>query len=490
MQVLSVASEVYPLVKTGGLADVAGALPLALKSHGVSVKTLMPGYPAVMRVIEDPKVIYSFESLLGAKANLLSVHHQGLDLLVLDSPTFFDRPGGPYADATGKDHFDNWRRFAALSKAGAMIAQGVLARGASEGQDEGWRPDVVHVHDWQAAMVPAYMRYSRAPEIPTLITIHNIAFQGQYGADIFPYLEMPPHAYGIEGVEYFGGVGYLKAGLQTSWAISTVSPSYAEEILTPEFGMGLEGLLNLRQGDLHGIVNGIDADVWDPAKDHSVKAHYTAATLKSRADNKRAVADRFGLDQDDGPLFCVISRLTWQKGMDMLATCTDELVAQGARLAVLGSGDKALENAFHTAAARHSGRVKVLSVYDEPLSHLMQAGSDAIVIPSRFEPCGLTQLYGLRYGCVPVVARTGGLNDTVIDASHAALAAKAATGIAFSPITTDNLRRALRRAVKLYHEPKIWTALQKQGMKSDVSWEKSAGLYADLYKTLLAKKGS
>ena len=485
MKVLSVASEVYPLVKTGGLADVAGALPIALKGHGIEVKTLMPGYPAVMRAVEDARVVASLDYLLGAKADILEVEHHGLDLLILDAPIFFDRPGGPYADATGKDHFDNWRRFAALSKAGALIAQGAL-----DADGAGWRPNVVHVHDWQAAMLPAYMRYSAAPEIPTLITIHNIAFQGQYGADIFPYLELPPHALGIEGVEYFGGVGFLKAGLQTSWAISTVSPSYAEEILTPEFGMGLEGLLQLRQADLSGIVNGIDADVWNPATDSSVKENYSAATLKGRAENKKAVAERFGLDQGDGPLFCVISRLTWQKGMDMLAACVDELVAMGGRLAVLGSGDKALENAFHSAAARHPGKVAIVLGYHEPLSHLVQAGADAIVIPSRFEPCGLTQLYGLRYGCVPVVGRTGGLNDTVIDASPAALAAKAATGVAFGPVTTDNLRRALRRTVRLYNEPKVWTAMQKQGMKSDVSWEKSAGLYADLYKTLIAKKGS
>ncbi|MFB9947375.1 glycogen synthase GlgA [Rhizobium puerariae] len=485
MQVLSVASEVYPLVKTGGLADVAGALPLALKGHGVSVKTLVPGYPAVMRMIEDATVRMMFENLLGARARVLEAQHEGLDLLVLDSPTFFDRPGGPYADATGKDHFDNWRRFAALSKAGAIIAQGGMAQ-----EGTAWRPDIVHVHDWQAAMVPAYMRYAAEPEVPTLITIHNIAFQGQFGADIFPYLELPPHALGIDGVEYFGGVGYLKAGLQTSWAISTVSPSYAEEILTPEFGMGLEGLLAHRADDLAGIVNGIDANIWNPATDPVVRSNYTASTLKARAENKQAVAGRFHLVQDAGPLFCVISRLTWQKGMDLLAETLDELVELGGRLAVLGSGDRALENAFHAAAARHPGRVALLSTYDEPLSHLMQAGADAIIIPSRFEPCGLTQLYGLRYGCVPVVARTGGLNDTVIDASHAAITARTATGISFGPVTTGNLRRALRRAVRLYHEPKVWTAMQKQGMKSDVSWEKSAGLYAELYKNLLVRKGS
>jgi starch synthase len=481
MQVLSVASEVYPLVKTGGLADVAGALPLALKQHGVSVKTLMPGYPAVMQVVRDAQLVATFDDLLGARADLLEVRHQGLDLLVLDCPTFFDRPGGPYADATGQDHVDNWRRFAALSKAGAMIAPQGL---------EGWRPDLVHVHDWQTAMLPAYMRYAAEPEIPTLITIHNIAFQGRFGADIFPYLQLPPHALSIDGIEYYGGVGFLKAGLQTSWAISTVSPSYAEEILTGEFGMGLEGLLGHREKDLTGIVNGIDADVWNPETDGNLTANYGAGSLKSRAENKRAVAERFGLVQESGPLFCVISRLTWQKGMDLLAEAVDDLVGLGARLAVLGSGDKALETAFHAAAARHPGSVSLLSVYDEPLSHLMQAGADAILIPSRFEPCGLTQLYGLRYGCVPVVARTGGLNDTVIDANPAALAAKAATGISFGPVTADNLSRALRRAVRLYQDPKVWTGMQKQGMKSDVSWDNSAGLYAALYARLIARKGA
>ncbi len=484
MQVLSVASEVYPLVKTGGLADVAGALPLALAHRGVEVRTLLPGYPSVMRAVGDARRVMAIPDLLGEEATVLEAHHKGLDLLILDCPALFDRAGGPYVDDAGKDHPDNWRRFAALSKAGAMIAQGIA------GGVDGWRPDLVHVHDWQAALVPVYMRYASEPEIPTLITIHNIAFQGQYGFDIFKGLELPPHALSIEGVEYFGGVGFLKAGLQASWAISTVSPSYAEEILTPEFGMGLEGLLAYRSEDLTGIVNGIDADVWNPQTDPHIKAHYSIDTLHLRAANKQAVADRFGISQGTGPLFCVISRLTWQKGMDLLAEEVEHLVEAGVRLAVLGSGDHALENAFHTAARRHPGMIGVISSYDEPLSHLMQAGSDAIIVPSRFEPCGLTQLYGLRYGCVPVVARTGGLNDTVIDASTAALAASAATGVSFSPITAGTLRRALRRAVRLFDEPKVWTAMQKQGMKSDVSWEMSAGLYASLYSDLLIRKGA
>lgn len=339
-------------------------------------------------------------------------------------------------------------------------------------------------------MVPVYMRYGEAPEIPSLITIHNIAFQGRFSADIFPHLELPAHAFSIDGVEYYGDVGFLKGGLQAAWAISTVSPSYAEEILTPEYGMGLEGLLTYRSDDLTGIVNGIDADIWNPETDPNIVAHYGAGNLKSRERNKQALAERFGLVEGDGPLFCVISRLTLQKGMDLLAETLDELVAMGGRLAVLGSGDRDLENLFHAAAIRHPGSIGVIAAYDEPLSHLMQAGADAILIPSRFEPCGLTQLYGLRYGCLPVVARTGGLNDTVIDASSAAIAAKAATGFSFGPVTTDNLRRALRRTVRLYKEPKLWTAMQKQGMKSEVSWEGSAALYAGLYSELIARKGT
>ncbi|SFB63409.1 starch synthase [Rhizobium sp. NFR07] len=484
MQVLSVASEVYPLVKTGGLADVAGALPLALGKQGIAVKTLMPGYPAVMHVATEATVQRTFDDLLGTQARILEISHEGLDLLILDCPELYDRAGGPYLDTNGKDYADNWRRFAALSKAGAIIAQQGLTDHLGA-----WRPDLVHVHDWQAAMVPAYMRYAVEPEVPSLVTIHNIAFQGIFGGDIFPELELPPHAMSIDGLEYYGNVGFLKAGLQASWAISTVSPSYAEEILTPEFGMGLEGLLAHRATDLYGIVNGIDTDAWNPETDRALAVHYSASSLNKRAENKRLVADRFALDTEGGPLFCVISRLTTQKGMDLLAQTLDELVAQGARLAVLGSGDKALEDAFHAAATRHPGRIGVIAAYDEPLSHLMQAGCDAIVIPSRFEPCGLTQLYGLRYGCVPIVARTGGLNDTVIDASHAGLAAKAATGISFGPVTASDLSRALRRAVRLYNDQKLWIGIQKQGMKSDVSWIRSAGLYAALFSAILERKG-
>lgn len=478
MKILSVASEIYPLVKTGGLADVAGALPLALAKLGIEMKTLIPGYPAVMAALKDARLITSFENLLGEYANVLEAQVAGLDLLVLECPDLFERPGGPYLDQHGHDHPDNWHRFAALSLAGAELAMGGM---------EGWQPDLVHVHDWQTGLVPAYMRFSEKQAIPSVMTIHNIAFQGNFDAGIFPQLGLPPHAFAMEGVEYYGQVSFLKAGIQTAWAISTVSPSYAEEILTPEFGMGLEGLLNRRASDLHGIVNGIDVDVWNAETDKDIPHHYSVLDLKTRRENKRKVEAEFGLVDDDAPLFCVISRLTWQKGIDLIAEAADDLVALGGKLAVLGSGDQQLVDALQAAASRHPGRIGLKIGYNEPLSHLLQAGSDAILVPSRFEPCGLTQLYGLRYGCVPVVSRTGGLNDTVIDANPAALAAKVATGISFGPITLDNYRRALRRAVRLYGDTKTWVQIQKQGMKSDVSWEKSAALYADLYSSLLPK---
>jgi starch synthase len=478
MKVLSVSSEVFPLIKTGGLADVVGALPGALKSYGIDTKTLLPGYRAVMGKIKDPVVRHVFDDLLGSPATLLEADHDGVSMLVLDAPAYFDRPGGPYVDERGKDHADNWHRFAALSLAGAEVAAGILPD---------WKPDLVHAHDWQSAMVPVYMRYSQTPEVPSILTIHNIAFQGQFGASILPTLRLPPHAFSMEGIEYYGDVGFLKGGLQTAHAITTVSPSYAEEILTAEFGMGLEGVIASRQSVLHGIVNGIDADVWNPDSDPMIARNYSLARLQNRDENRHAIIDHFGLDNDDAPIFCIISRLTWQKGMDLVASTIEDIVGMGAKLTILGAGDAPLEGALLAATAAHPGRVGMAVGYNEPMSHLMQAGCDGIIIPSRFEPCGLTQLYGLRYGCVPIVARTGGLNDTVIDANHAALQAKVATGVQFAPVNEDGLLQAVRRAIRLFKDRKLWTQIQKQGMKSDVSWGKSAERYAALYSSLVSK---
>lgn len=479
MRVLSVASEVFPLIKTGGLADVAGALPLALDPLGVEMRTLLPGYPSVMDKLGDTTVVAEIPWLLGQPARLLSTQHRGLDLYILDAPAYFDRPGGPYTDAAGLDHIDNWQRFAALSRVGADIANGL---------DPNWTPELVHVHDWQAALTPVYIKYSPAgSRVPSVITIHNIAFQGRFSSAIFSRLELPQAAYSINDIEYFGDVGYLKGGIRTAWGVTTVSPTYASEILEPEFGMGLEGLIAARVGDLTGIVNGIDDHVWDPENDPHIAANYSFATIRRREENRKALATRMGLELASGPLFCIVSRLTWQKGIDLVAENIDFIVANGGSLAVLGSGEATLEAAIQEAVERHPGRVGMVVGYDEPLSHLMQAGADAILVPSRFEPCGLTQLYGLRYGCIPVVGHTGGLADTVIDANGAALAAKVATGVEFSPITSEGLLGALRRTFRLYADQKTWTSIQKAAMKSDVSWGGSARQYANLYQNLLSR---
>ena len=476
MNVLSVTPEIFPLVKTGGLADVAGALPPALEDKGVAMRSLVPGYPAVMQGLPKKKAVLHYKDLFGGKAAVHACEADGLDLLVLDAPHLFDRAGGPYGDAAGHDWPDNWRRFAALGRVGADIAAGAV---------EGYAPDIVHAHDWQAAMAPAYMRYGAAAAVPSLVTVHNLAFQGRFPASIFSGLGLPAEAMTLDGVEYYGGVGFLKAGLQAAWAITTVSPTYAQEIRTPEFGMGLDGLINMRAADLYGIVNGIDTDAWNPATDAHLVAAYSARTLKARGKNRAAVEERFALDRGAGPLLCVVSRLTWQKGIDILVSIADQVVAAGARLAVLGSGDAGLEGALLAAAARHRGRVGVAIGYDEALSHLMQGGCDAILVPSRFEPCGLTQLYGLRYGCVPV-ARTGGLADTVIDANEAAVAAGVGTGFQFAPGSGDALLHAVRRAVQAHSEPALWATIQRQGMKADVSWDRSAGKYVELYRALLS----
>jgi len=476
LRVLSVASEAFPLIKTGGLADVVGALPGALAPHGVAVTTLVPGYPAVLHAIGKARTLRKTE-LLGAPARLLKAEAGGLDLIVLDAPAYFVRDGGPYGDATGVEWPDNWRRFAALGRAAADIAQGAI---------QSFRPALVHAHDWQAAMALAYLRYDEDVGVPGIITVHNIAFQGKFGTETFAQLGLPPHAYAVDGVEYYGGVGFLKAGLQAASAITTVSPSYAEEIRTAAYGMGLEGLIAARGDVVHGIVNGIDTAIWDPATDPYIPAKYALRALGGRRRNRAAVEQAFGLDPGAGPIHCVISRLTWQKGMDVLATMIDELVLGGGRLAVLGSGDAALEQAFRAAAQRHPGRVGVRIGYDEPASHLLQAGADTILIPSRFEPCGLTQLYGLRYGCVPVVARTGGLADTVIDANEAAVAAGVATGFQFRDVTPPALRGALTRVARAFADPAGWAAIQRQGMKADFSWGRSGARYAALYRALLA----
>lgn len=479
MKVLSVASEVFPLVKTGGLADVVGALPLALAGLDVDMRVILPGYPTVVSKIRKPRKIVKLPKMLGVQGHLWPIKMGDLSCLVLDIPELFDRPGGPYTDTAGNDFPDNWRRFAVLSRAAAQVAGGLIPD---------WRPDIVHMHDWQAALTPLYMAMGEAVLTATVMTVHNLAFQGRYGAEIFAKMELDHSAFAMDGLEYYGDISFLKAGLHRAKAITTVSPTYAEEIRTAEFGMGLEGVVNARADDLHGIVNGIDTDIWNPGTDPHIAAHYDAAHRSKRTANRRALIEHFELDKrGKGPIFTLVTRLTWQKGIDLLIEVIDDIVAMGGRIVILGSGDKAFEDALLAAAARHPGLIGIQLGYDEPLSHLIQAGGDAILVPSRFEPCGLTQLYGLRYGCVPVVARTGGLADTVIDANDAALAAGVATGFLFGPVTADGLRQTIRRVIRTFHDTKTWSKIQQQGMKADVSWTSSAQRYAQLYQSLIGE---
>ncbi|MBE7183596.1 MAG: glycogen synthase GlgA [Methylobacterium mesophilicum] len=480
MKVLSVTPEIFPLIKTGGLADVTGALPLALARQGIEVKTLIPGFIPVMKQFEG-EAVHAYDDLNGGPATVLMGTVAGLDLLVLDAPHLFTRAGGPYADPSGNDWPDNWQRFASLSRVGADIGQGKV---------QAFQPDLVHVHDWQAALTLAYLRFdeARTPPPPSVITVHNLAFQGQYGADIFRFLGLPPEAMSVDGVEYYGDVGYLKAGLRAASAITTVSPTYAQEIRDPAFGMGLDGLINTRAGDLTGIVNGIDTLVWDPSRDPHLKRPFSIEQLEGRKRNRAEIERRFFLEEGDEPILAVVSRLTWQKGIDLIAAELDNIVAAGAKLAILGKGDADLEIALAAGTARHHGRVGLHLGYDEGLSHLMQGGADVILVPSRFEPCGLTQLYGLRYGCVPAVARTGGLADTVIDANEAALAAGVATGFQFASDSGSSLTYAVRRIVDAYRDRDIWNGLMREGMKADVSWDRSAARYAALFRSLVSPK--
>ena len=480
VQVLAVTSELYPLVKTGGLADVTGALPKALQPLGVKVRTLTPGYPETLKGLETTRTVRVLSDCFGGEARLIAGTAEGLDLFVLDAPHLYDRPGGPYADLGGAPFADNARRFAALARVGASIGQGLVPR---------YRPQVVHVHDWQAGLTPAYLVYDGGPRPGVVCTIHNLAFQGQFDARLLPELGLPPRAFTPDGVEYYGDIGFLKAGVRLADRITTVSPTYAAEICTPERGMGMDGLLHGRADKLSGVLNGVDVDVWNPATDPLIAARYDAGHLSERAANKIALQARFGLAANlDAPLFGVVSRLSWQKGLDLLLEALPFLVKAGAQLALLGTGEPALEAGFRAATAAYPGQVAALITYDEPIAHQVQAGADALIVPSRFEPCGLTQLCALRYGAVPVVARVGGLADTVIDATPMSLASGAATGVQFSPVETPMLESAIRRTLELYRAPDVWRRLQANGMATDVSWTRSAALYAELYAALIAER--
>jgi starch synthase len=478
MRVLHAAAELFPWVKTGGLGDVLAALPPALAEAGIDTRLVLPGFTAFLDAFELTDIArlrtpFAAERVRVALARL---RDSEVSAYLVDHPTFYDRPGSPYADPGGRDWPDNHRRFALLGWAAAALAQGA---------DPGWRPDILHCHDWHAGLAPAYLRADGSP-VPSVFTVHNLAYQGFFPAEFFPDLALPPGFFSIDGVEFYGGLSFLKAGLFYADRLTTVSPTYASEIQTPAFGMGLDGLLRTRANRLTGILNGVDPRIWSPESDALLPRRYGVGdAAEGKAAAKAALERRFGLAEEGrGPLFGAVTRLTPQKGLDLLLAALPGLVSLGGRLVLLGSGDGDLEAGFAAAARLHPGRVGVVLGYDEALSHLIVAGSDAILVPSRFEPCGLTQLYALRYGSPPVVRHTGGLADTVIDANAATLADGSATGFTFREETADALLGAVRRAAELHGDPAAWRRVVRQAMTRDFSWDAAATQYAALYHEL------
>lgn len=481
-RVLSVASECAPLIKTGGLADVVGALPAALEPLGWKTKLLLPAYPGLLQKIGRGTRVWGDENLFGGPAAVVRGKIDGLNVLLLDAPHLFDRDGGPYS-AHGHDFHDNHVRFAALSWVGAQIAL--------HGTKDKWKPNLVHAHDWQAGLVPSYLRYAGSTT-PTVMTVHNIAFQGIVGADQLDYLRLPSWDFTPESLEYHGLLSTLKAGMVHASRLTTVSPSYAQELTEAHFGFGLEGVVKARRdrGELAGFINGVDVSVWDPATDPEV-VPYSALDTSGKAENRQRLLQEFSLAEPTGPLAVVVTRLTYQKGIDLMVEALPGFLERGGAVAILGSGDADYEAALGDLAARYPGQVGLRIGYDEALSHRLYAGGDIVLVPSRFEPSGLTQLYGMRYGTIPVVAATGGLRDTVCDATPENLAAGIATGFTFGDaylggtIDAGGLSFALGRAIDLYGDAEAWSQLRHTAMNAPVGWEQSAAQYAAMFDNLI-----
>ena len=484
-KILFVASEAYPLVKTGGLGDVVYSLPHALHARGADVRLVLPGYRALLRQLDQVRFL-GWLDVRGAdgivNARILETRHPdfAFPLWVVDCPHLFDRPGNPYVGADGQDWPDNAERFAVFARVAALLALDAL--------DTGWQPEVVHANDWQTGLVAAFL--ADQPARPkTVFTIHNLAYGGYFPHGDFVRLQLPSHWWSLEGVEFHGGFSMLKGGIVYADAVTTVSPTYAAEICTPEFGYGLDGLLLSRQHKLHGILNGIDTRIWNPATDMHLPAHYSAGRiLPGKRRNKQALLERFLPKADDAaleaPLLGLVGRLVEQKGIDWVLAAIPVLLAEtDARFVLLGSGQPAYEQKLARLAKRHPGRIFVEIGYDEPLAHQIEAGADLFMMPSRFEPCGLNQMYSLNYGTPPVVFKTGGLADTVVDANEATLEDATANGFVFDTPDVTAFLHAIRRALALYRKPARWRKLQQTGMRQSFDWADSAGHYLSLYST-------
>ena len=483
MRILQVCAEIFPLLKTGGLADVAGALPPALGALGADVRVLLPGFDTILAGLESPVEVARLQppgEMGSHPARLLRgrLPAAGADAYVIDAPGWYRRAGGPYADAGQQPYADNHLRFGLLGWTAAGLAQGL---------DASWQPDVLHAHDWHAGLVPAWLQAAatRGRPLPGCVfTVHNLAYQGMFPRACFDALGLPAHFFSIHGVEFHGQLNFMKAGLYYAERVTTVSPSYAREIQGPEQGCGLDGLLRARAHELSGILNGVDAAVWDPATDALLPARYMADDMAGKARCRSALRRELGLEvKADGPLYCVVSRLTEQKGLHLVLHALPALLAGGGQFALLGSGDAGLEAAFRDAAAVAPDAVAVRLGYDEAFAHRLIAGSDVILVPSRFEPCGLTQLYGLKYGTLPLVRRVGGLADTVADASLETLDTDA-TGFVFEEFSAAALARTITRACALFRRGSDWKTVQRRAMAKDFGWQRAAERYVALYRQI------
>ena len=481
MRVLFVTSEMAPWVKTGGLGDVAAALPAALRAQGHDVKVLLPYYPALRAAFPDAPTRTHIVWLGGAlpEPHLREAEGpDGVPLLLIDHGPYYDRPGNPYVGPGNQDWPDNAMRFGLLGRVAALL-------GAAHSPLD-WRPDILHCNDWQAGLAPVFLSERPDAVARSVMTVHNLAFQGVFGREMLAPLGLPDHLWRMDGLEYHGLLSFLKAGLQFADRITTVSPTYAREISTDAEGMGLAGLLRHRADRLSGILNGIDATVWNPVDDPLLPAHFSAAAPEGKATCKAAVQAEMGLEErEDLPLFAVVSRLTYQKGLDLLPGLERLFAELPAQLAVLGSGESGLEGALRAMAARNPGRIAARIGFDEGLAHRIEAGSDVFMIPSRFEPCGLNQMYSLRYGTLPLVRATGGLADTVRDYGAPGDEARGANGFVFGPATGEALAETIRRAVAAWKDPPSWRRIQANGMAADYSWAGPAYRYGEVYAAAL-----
>lgn len=473
MRILQVASEAVPLVKTGGLADVVTALSTALQRAGDQVTVLLPAYPGVRARAEAGPRLELGDPLGLGPTRLSSGRLPGTDVEVwlVECDALYDRPGGPYLAPDGTDHPDNHLRFGLLARVAAILG----AFGSLAGESF----DIVHVHDWQAALAPAYLAWFGGARPTTVLTVHNLHFAGRFPATVMPALAIPPSAWSMHGVEFYGDVSFLKAGLYYADHITTVSPTYALEIRTPAGGEGFDGLLRSRSSAVHGILNGIDTRLWDPVRDPYLPVRFDADGLALKDHVKLALQGELGLTLDAGaPLFGLVGRLAWQKGIDLLLGALPRLLAKGGQLALLGSGDETLEAALVLAAEQHPGRVAYRWGYDDPLAHRIVGGADAFLMPSRYEPCGLTQLYAMRYGTPPIVRRTGGLADTVIDIDESPTLG---TGVLFDAPSVIALGDAIERTITAWTDKPRWRAMQRRGIAQDFGWDRGASEYRDVY---------